>query len=284
MVIALLYGTGLLQDYFHRRRLSARWKSTLRVGILNDSEWNLENTDTYAWTDVSPNNWKSQLEQTAQAQGSRLVVELIQISSQFDSYAIILNPYGEVYPEEDLANLTSLRKVINFVREGGLFVNVAGIPSYWAYNLDLRRRLDIAQTVYGAIQTGGSVQIFSTKPFELTPLAKELGLRIVGTDSPFGVDLAKILGRKTHCIIICRRFAIVESNTETCSPTISLLYPDGKPYDMSPIFFVKYGKGEFLISLPWIQDSTHSASQKEWLRDAICELTVQRSVQMKETT
>jgi hypothetical protein len=157
--VALLYGTGLLQDYAHRRRLSARWKGTLRAGILNDSGWNLERTDTYAWTDVRPENWKSQLEQSTEEGLPKLSPELIRVSSHFDSYAIILNPYGGVYPEEDLANFTSLRKIIDFVREGGLFVNVADIPSFWAYNQDLNRRLAVAQTVYATDVSGGGIQI-----------------------------------------------------------------------------------------------------------------------------
>lgn len=285
IVVALLYGTGILQDYAHRIRLSYRWKAPLELGVLDDSGWNLVDKQTYAWTDVHPQDWKSQLQVNAQTKSLCLVSESIKVSPKLDSYAIILNPYGEVYPERDLATLTSLRDILNFVREGGLFVNVAGIPSYWAYNPDLRRRLDIAQAVYGTIETGANFRVFSTKLFELTPLAKELGLRMVATRSPVGVDLAEILGRAPKsCIVYSHRFVIVESNVEPCTATDSTTsLSDVKHHDtIAPIFFVKYGSGEFLFSLPWINDSMHDSSHKEWLRDTICALTIKKAVEMSK--
>ena len=98
IVAALLYGTGILQDYAHRLRLSKRWKAP-KLGVLEDSGWNLADTQTYTWTDVHPRDWKEQLQATAKIKAFNLVNESIRVSSQLDSYAVILNPYGEVYPE-----------------------------------------------------------------------------------------------------------------------------------------------------------------------------------------
>jgi hypothetical protein len=157
------------------------------------------------------------------------------------------------------------------VREGGLLVNVADVPTYWAYNSALGKRLAVAETVYGTSQQGTGIQIIAAKPFELTPLAKELGLRIISFDlNPVKISLDEVVGRQVESIF-ATRLAIVESNVESRVSPVRFLYPyDGKSYDMTPIFSVKYAMGEFLISLPCINDDHHNQVQKDALRDAIC--------------
>ena len=67
--VGLLYGTGVLQNYFHNRRLNDRWKKPLLVGILNVIPWDLANDQTYSWTDVNPKDWEKQLEFYAKERG-----------------------------------------------------------------------------------------------------------------------------------------------------------------------------------------------------------------------
>ena len=47
---------------------------------------------------------------------------------------IVLNPFGEVYPEEDLSLHTTLTEIRDYVSGGGVYVNVAGYPFWWQYN------------------------------------------------------------------------------------------------------------------------------------------------------
>ena len=47
---------------------------------------------------------------------------------------IVLNPFGEMYPEEDLSLHTTLTKIRDYVSGGGVYVNVAGYPFWWQYN------------------------------------------------------------------------------------------------------------------------------------------------------
>jgi hypothetical protein len=35
-----------------------------------------------------------------------------------------------------------LDEIFNYVKEGGIFLNISDIPGYWAYNKLLERRLD----------------------------------------------------------------------------------------------------------------------------------------------
>jgi len=268
----LLYGVGIPQDWYQKYVLRNRWKQPLKIGILYDMNWDLTNTETYAWTDINPNDWKETLEKFAGDQSIEVSVELINVNKNFDTYAAILNPYGGVYPEVDLKTLSTLEKIVNYVREGGVFVNVADIPSYWAYNPDLSRKLDTTTAVYGTYQTPTGPQILSTRPFELTPLAKTLGLRVAGIGQGFPQNLNQIL--RSRARIISKRAAIVEANIESCINPTRLRYVNGNPYDMSALFFVKYGEGDFLISLIWINDPTHTQQAKNSLRDAISKLLI----------
>jgi hypothetical protein len=49
-------------------------------------------------------------------------------------YDIVVNPFGEAYPEEDLALHTTLKQLTEYVYSGGVYVNVAGYPFFWQHN------------------------------------------------------------------------------------------------------------------------------------------------------
>jgi hypothetical protein len=47
---------------------------------------------------------------------------------------ILVNPFGEVIVEEDFALHTTLKRLTDWVHEGGVYVNVAGYPFWWQGN------------------------------------------------------------------------------------------------------------------------------------------------------
>ena len=70
----------------------------------------------------------------------------------------------------------------------------------------------------------------------------------------------------------------MESNVVSCTNPTRLRYIDGNIYDMSALIFVKYGEGDFLFSLIWINDPAHSQQAKDSIRDAISKLIVDELV------
>ena len=50
--------------------------------------------------------------------------KLIMDSDGLEEFSIILNPFGELYLEEDLGNQRSFRKIKEYVKHGGVFVNM----------------------------------------------------------------------------------------------------------------------------------------------------------------
>ena len=154
--------------------------------------WDLGNDEITAGTDISPNDWQKEIEGLAREKGIKIDVDLITVENYFDRYNAIINPYGGVYPEKDIKTMKIQNKILNYVSEGGLFVNVAEILGYYAYNAYLDRRLDTTPPIYGIVQhDNGSIDLHPSRPFELTPFIKELGLRI------YNVEKAKISDWKT---------------------------------------------------------------------------------------
>jgi len=246
---------------YHKHILKKRWKKPT-IGILSDMGWDIKNEEIYTWTDFSPEDWQRAFESSPSTN-----VELTNVEKSFDRFGAILNPYGGVYPEIDLKNLSTLKKILNFVREGGVFINVADVPSYWAYDQNLRRKLDITSPIY-VIKDN---QIASIRPFELTPLIKELGLRVLN------ITLQQDLNQfsKSKVDIVSRRIAVVESNLETSIPT-KTTPPNLGNLETSALFTVKYGEGDFIFSLFFINDETHSQKAKDIIKNAISKITLNK--------
>jgi len=59
--------------------------------------------------------------------------ENISVSSISDKYALILNPFGEEYPETDLNKLSSFNKIVEYISKGGVFVCAGGLPFWYAW-------------------------------------------------------------------------------------------------------------------------------------------------------
>jgi len=245
--------------------LKNRWKKPLKLGILNDMEWDVKNREIYAGSDVPPTDWKKAFEAFP-----KVNIELIDVTKSFDRYVAILNPYGGVYPEIDLKKLATLNKILDFVREGGVFINVADVPSYYAYNRNLGRKIDNTSPIY-VIENN---QLKSLRPFELTPLIKELGLRVFNMDeSPQFQDLGQFTELKVK--VVSKRVAVVESNLEPCIPAKSISTNLGS-IETSALFTVKYAEGDFLFSLIWINDKSHIQEAKNAIKNAIVKITTEK--------
>jgi len=133
VVILILYGSGAISKLWHSYNLRKRRGNKLiapKVGILIDMGWDPKNKEIYSWIDISPEGWMKEIERRAKKNKVKIKVELIDVGKNFDPYITILNPYGGVYPEGDVKNFETMNKILNYVNEGGLFVNVADILGY----------------------------------------------------------------------------------------------------------------------------------------------------------
>jgi hypothetical protein len=83
------------------------------------------------FTDRRPDDWNRSLTKD----NPRCNVDLGPINRLDDNrYDIVLNPFGETFPEDDLTLHTTLGKITDWVFQGGVYVNVAGYPFFWQHN------------------------------------------------------------------------------------------------------------------------------------------------------
>lgn len=274
VIILILYGSGAISKMSHSYNLWAR-NGTPKVGILSDMQWDLENKEISSWTDVSPKEWKREIERQANENKVKIKVKLINVKKNFDSYIAILNPYGGVYPECDFEKFRTLNKIFNYVNEKGIFVNVADIPGYWAYNQLLKRRLDTTPPIYDIDRTpDGKVFINPMRPFQLTPFMGKLGLQVLNIknselfrwDMEFDDKVNRTLKEMDE--IKVHRVAIVERNIDPVMKPKKLKQIDA---NVTPLFFVNYGEGKFLISLLF-ENYCQNGKMKKVLADIITAL------------
>jgi hypothetical protein len=210
------------------------------------------------WSDITPAEWAAELQELAKAAGKKIKTKLIYATQCFDSYNAIINPFGGSYPEASFDGFPVYKKLLEYIRLGGLFVNVADIPTYWAYNPRLQRMLDRTPAVYG--MAGGEVRFFHR-----VPLMQELGLRVRNVEklgSPpwppvWPVQMApRYRGCSTSiATLLASRAVIVEGNVE------AVIEPTKVGEDhMTPLFFCHYGEGRCLISLSFLNGGYSSNS------------------------
>ena len=252
-----------------------------KIGIINVKGGDLESEDIYSCTDIIPEGWKEEIQRQSKEHGVSINVILIDVKRSFDSYSAILNPYGGAYPERNIKDNETLNKIFNYVNKGGLFVNVADIPGYWAYNLLLKRRLDATASIYGVDKTpNGKISITRIRPFELTPFMEKLGLRVLNTEnSPltnWKVEFEDKFKRITEDVdeIKVDRATVVERNVK---PIIKSKV-DGQTA-LTPLFLEGYGNGEFLISQIFFDNKSRpqNSRMKEILTKILIQLIREKS-------
>ena len=83
------------------------------------------------FTDRRPDDWRT----TLSSRNPRWVVEIGPANRLDDlPFDVVVNPNGEAYAEADFTLHTSLGRLTNWVRGGGVYVNVAGYPFWWQHN------------------------------------------------------------------------------------------------------------------------------------------------------
>lgn len=88
-----------------------------------------------------------------------------------NDYVAIINPYGEIYCEEDITNLETFNKIREYVQNGGIFVNPGGVAFWFAWNKNRRRSTPTAREIYGYAGPIRSRQIQQ----QIVPITAELG-------------------------------------------------------------------------------------------------------------
>jgi hypothetical protein len=84
-----------------------------------------------AYTNRRPDDWCHELK----TQNRHWRIDLASTNQAFKECPdMLVNPFGEVYPEEDISSHSTFRRIRDYVYNGGVYVNVAGYPFWWKAN------------------------------------------------------------------------------------------------------------------------------------------------------
>lgn len=100
------------------------------IGILNGyrSDSETEKQCQPARTRYAPNDWLSYFKR--EDAEDKFLARDIATSQINDNFAVVINPFGEVYPEEDQQESTSFKRIKKYIQNGGIFVNAGGIAFF----------------------------------------------------------------------------------------------------------------------------------------------------------
>ena len=247
LVIPLLFKLWLLLMKDLRKRYPV-------IGILNG---NIESPIREfkcqrAWTNVTPSMWYTALKIRFKRRKIRMLSAL-QISN---SFSIIINPFGDIFPEEDLRLHTTFYKICKFIEKGGFFICTGG--AFWSHQNPkisesaewvFVRTQDGKQSLkesflykeFGIIPTGdifANNQIIQKEPLEIEVYEKEEDKLCIGEIVKQGTKV--------------KRFRAATPDSTNYIPLIR------EKNDKSfPIVAVKYGDG-YLIHVGLFLDSVTS--------------------------
>ena len=108
------------------------------VGILNgyvENEFNEKRCTRYVCENKDGIYWMNGLTSIMIDNELKYNVTEIKANEISDKYAVIMNPFGETYPEIEIKNLPIYKLILDYIYNGGVFVNTAGFPFYYAWNI-----------------------------------------------------------------------------------------------------------------------------------------------------
>lgn len=241
-LIILLYYLFLLFSKSFYKKILRKFKNICpKIGILNGNIYSplREYKCKRSWTEVTASMWYAELVKDLKEKKLKRII-LIPTSKINDSFSIIINPFGDNFPEEDLKLHKTFYRICEFVKSGGLFVCTGG--SFWAHQNTISS--DSEEWVF--IKTQDGMQSLKDSFFY-----KEFGVETTGNvpgkaQEPLPVDIYQkdedvssfgelINNNKVN------RFRAITSGTSDYIPIIREL--NDKSF---PLALVRYGDG-FLI-------------------------------------
>jgi hypothetical protein len=144
-IIAFIFSGLMISLYSGSRMIirdlrKDRFKYPVRIGILRGS---IREDDRFPCQfrggPITENNLTEHQWQTRLQESDHYEVRVISVEDIDDRFSIILNPFGETYPEEDIATRMSFHRIIKYMEEGGILLNTCGMAFYYMWDSNTGR-------------------------------------------------------------------------------------------------------------------------------------------------
>jgi hypothetical protein len=90
-------------------------------------------------------SWKDYFSELKRDERQKYEVREIRTNEITEEFAVILNPYGETYPEFSLDSKEAYNQIKLFIENGGVFVNTAGFAFFYAWNVQSGEKKPISE-------------------------------------------------------------------------------------------------------------------------------------------
>lgn len=134
IIILMLYILGLFDEARNRWWEWRRFQTPILVGVLhgyaNILKKGIECQPMYC----SKEDWLSYFNRVTLEGKNLFDVHGIYWSDITSKYAVVINPFGEIYLETDSRNFVTYEKIKEFVADGGIFCCTGGFPFYYYWD------------------------------------------------------------------------------------------------------------------------------------------------------
>ena len=248
-----------LHDLLGSIEIKRRWKPKIKLAILNGfvAETEEIKCSKYPFTNNDPNFWRNKFETLNTTSSNKFEIREINANEINEEFAMVLNPFGEEYPEIDLKNKSVFYLIKDYVEDGGVYVNTAGFPFFYAWNVKdgkeyplSEEKILIPKTIrveYGAIS---AVQMQEYLRFTGTLLFKELDAMPTPVSHPRHLFQKKVditrFGDLVTGVGEIDEFRALPKATKDCIPIVRA--KDEISDEVYPICALKRGSGYLLFA------------------------------------
>lgn len=140
ILFILAFLDGISHSYWKRKRACNAKSGKYLIGIIrackkfetDGDKGRTQINKPPKWSEITCKGWMDKL--TEGFKTSK--VEYVSPKDDFTRFNCIVNPYGGAYYEESFSGQKSLHKILKYTSDGGVYVNVADIPFFYAYNIE----------------------------------------------------------------------------------------------------------------------------------------------------
>jgi HEPN domain-containing protein len=191
----LLSNTLEVINLLHQIESEQKNKLPRKIGILNGyvdgSDPSEKPCQWYDITDIRIAEWEKRFSDLTKDGLGKYEVEKIPVSRVGNEFAVIINPYGEAYPERDVRLRSSFNIIKDYVENGGVFVNVAGYPFFWAWDVIKGKQetiFDEKKLLPESVRMGGD-RTFSNPFLILLNISGSILLRELGIVTTYDTEI-----------------------------------------------------------------------------------------------
>jgi hypothetical protein len=230
-----------------------------KIGVLNGSiisplrEYKCER----GWTNVTPSMWFLALRGKLNKR-----IKFLSTSQINNSYTIIINPFGDIFPEQDTKLHKTFYSICEFINNGGFFVVTGG--AFFSHQNTINSSQH--EWVFEKITNGQQslkdsllfrefgIQTTGNKPFNEIPIKEPVEVEVYQKTDDI------IYTGKIDIPSQIKRFRATKSESSNYIPFIrekdDKSYPKEKDDKSYPVVAVRYGKGYLIHAGMFLESET----------------------------